>query len=375
MSIISDIKIQVRLDGTGQPGISVLFQTDKGKSEVFVSVSSSEPISALSLSTLESSIQYAKNAVIPHLIGIDTSDQIQFDAYLREIDGTHNLSKITSEIARALSYANAHAAAIEYENELYRHLGGVYAGDIPLPFLHLSGSETSPYQPVLVPTHTTSIKDLIPAISMIYQKKSSTENGISSTEEMFERVHQICQDVLERFEITLQPGLICKSSYTEEKQYHLNDMVYTSDEYIQYLIEFVQAHDIIYLESPLDGKDIEGYASLTSEIGDKTLIANQTWKTASDAPTQDASIHMHDVLASTNSMAISPSIGTVTDIYEMNKRAQKHGVETIIGDSVIYADPTCAHIGCACGCIGIQIGQNGQGIETLNELIWIEESL
>ena len=374
MSIISDIKIQVRLDGSGKPGISVLFRTDKGKSEAFVSVSSSEPVSALSLSSLQSNIQDAKNSVIPHLIGICTSDQIQFDAYLHEIDGTKNLSKITPDIACALSYANAHAAAMEYENPLYRHLGGVYAGDIPLPFLHLScnESESSPYHPVLVPTHSTSMEDLIPVISTIYQRKISKEkeNGISSTEELLEQIHQICGDVLEGFGITLQPGLICKSVYAEDKRYHLNNTVYTSDEYIQHLIEFVQAHDIIYLESPLDGGDTQGYASLTSEIGDKTLIANQTWKTASDAQ-----IHMHDVLTSTNCMIISPSIGTITDIYEMNKRAQKHSLETIIGDSGVYADPTSAHIGCACGCIGIQIGQCGQGIETLNELIWIEESL
>jgi enolase len=372
MSIISDIKIQIRLDGTGKPGISVLFRTDKGKAEAFASVSSSASESALSLSSLQSNIQYAKNSVIPHLIGICTSDQTQFDAHLHEIDGTNDLNQITPDIARALSYANAHAAAMEYENPLYRHLGGVYAGEIPLPFLHLpcNESESSPYHPVLVPTHATSMEDLIPVISMIYQRKIPKEDGISSNEDLFEQIRQICGDVLEGFGITLQPGLICKSVYAEDKQYHLNNMVYTSDEYIQHLIEFVQAHDIIYLESPLDGGDTQGYASLTSEIGDKTLIANQAWKTASDAQ-----IHMHDVLTSTNSMIISPSIGTITDIYEMNKRAQKHGLETIIGDGVVYADPTCAHIGCACGCIGIQIGQYGQGIETLNELISIEESL
>ena len=369
MSIISDIKIQVRLDGAGKPGISVMFQTEKGKSEVFVSVSSSAPVS-VSLSSLQSSIQYAKNSVIPHLIGIQTSDQIQFDAYLHEIDGTHNLSQMTPDIARALSYANAHTAAMEYENELYRHLGGVYARDIPLPFLHLTCNESSPYQPMLVPTHASSMEDLIPVISMMYQRKGTQDGDSFSTENMFEHINQICCDVLEEFEITLQPGLVCKSVYTEDNsQYHLNDKAYTSDEYIQNLIELVQAHDIIYLESPLDGKDTQGYASLTSKIGDTTLITNKAWKTASDAPT-----YMHDVFASTNSMVISP-IGTITDIYEMNKRAQKHGLETIIGDNDVYADPICAHIGCACGCIGIQIGQNGQGIETLNELIWIEESL
>ena len=365
MSVIADIKIEIRLDGSGKPGISVMFQTDTKRAQAFVSV----PASAVSLSSLQSSIQYAKDAVIPHLIGIQTSDQIQFDAYLHEIDGTHDLSQMGSDIARALSYANAHAASMEHENALYRHLGGVYAGDIPLPFLHLTCTESSPYQPVLVPTHAPSMKDLIPVISMIYQSKIVPKEDAFSAEEMFEQIHQICGDMLEAFEITLQPGLVYKPVYAQNGQYHLNGTEYTTDEYIQNLIELVQAHNIIYLESPLDGGDTEGYAALTSEIGDTSLIANQTWKTASHA-----SIPMHDVLASTNSMVISP-IGTITDIYEMNKRAQKHGLETIMGDSAVYADPTCAHIGCACGCIGIHIGQNGQGIETLNELIWIEESL
>ena len=367
MSIISDIKLQIRLNGAGNPGVSILITTDKGRCEVFTSVSS--PTHA-PLSSLQSSIQYAKNSVIPHLIGISTSDQIQFDAYLHEIDGTNDFSQITPDIARALSYANAHAAAKEYDNALYRHLGGVYAGDIPLPFLHLACNKTAPYHPVLVPVHATSMEDLIPVIQTIYHTKIAEDKDIASTEELFEQIHNICGDVLEECGITLQPGLICQSMYGEDERYHLNGTSYTSDEYIHNLIELVQAHDIIFLESPLWGGDVKGYASLTSEIGDTTLITNAAWQAVSKTP-----IHIHDVLTSTNSMIISPTLGTISDIYEMNKRAQKHGLETIIGDSVVPADPTCAHIGCACGCIGIQIGQNGQGIETLNELIRIEESL
>ena len=365
MSIISDIKFQILLDGTGKAGIFTKFTTDEGISEVFVSISS-----LASISSLRSSIQHAKSSVIPHLIGIQTSDQTQFDAYLHEIDGTNGFNQITPDIARALSYANAHAAAIENKNALYRHLGGVYAGDIPLPFLHLPCNVSSPHRPVLVPTHATSMEDLLPVISAIYQKKVAEDRGIPFIEEMFEEIHQMCGDMLEEFGITLQPGLICQPHYGEDGLYHLNDTMYTSEEYIQNFIELVQAHNIIYLESPLNGGDAEGYASLTTEVGDTTLIANPTWQAASDA-----SIHIHDVLTSTNSMIISPTLGTISDIYEMNKRAQKYGLETIIGDSVVPADPTCAHIGCAFGCIGIQIGQNGQGIETLNELIRIEESL
>jgi len=365
MSIISDIKLQIRLNGAGNLGLSTLITTDKGSSEVFTSVSSLLPVP---LASLQSSIQHAKNSVIPHLIGINTSDQIQFDAYLHEIDGTNDFGQITPDIARALSYANAHAAALSYDNALYRHLGGVYAGDIPLPFLHLDCNETSPYHPVLVPIHATSMEDLIPVISMIYRTKCTEDRDSSSTDEWFEQIHRMCEDVLEECGITLQPGLICKSMYGEDGKYHLGDRSYTSDEYIQSLIELVQAHDIIFLESPLFGGDVQGYASLTNEIGDKTLISNSTWQTAANTP-------IHDVLTSTNSMIISPTLGTISDIYEMNKRAQKHGLETIIGDSVVPADPICAHIGCACGCIGIQIGTCGQGIETLNELIRIEESL
>jgi len=367
MSIISDIKLQIRLDRAGNPGISILITTDKGRSEVLTSVSSPSPVS---LSSLQSSIQHAKSSVIPHLIGINTSDQTQFDAYLHEIDGTNGFSQVTPDIARALSYANAHVAAQEYDNALYRHLGGVYAGDIPLPFLHLACNKTSPYHPVLVPVHATSMEDLIPVIQTIYHTKITKGKDIASTEELFEQIHHICGNVLEECGITLQPGLICQPVYGEDERYHEGDTSYASDEYIQSLIELVQTYDIIFLESPLWGGDVKGYASLTSEIGDTTLIANSTWQTASNTP-----VHIHDVLTSTNSMIISPTLGTISDIHEMNKRAQKHGLETIIGDSVVPADPTCAHIGCACGCIGIQIGQNGQGIETLNELIRIEESL
>jgi enolase len=400
MSIISDINIQILLDSSGKPGLCVRFTTESGQSEVCISVCHYEPSSPTSKSLsapsfvhgLQSHIQHAKSSVIPHLIGISTTDQIEFDAYLHEIDGTELFSQIGPDIARALSYANAHSAAKEYNIPLYRHLGGIYAGDIPLPFVQIPTNACAKdtagnalntafqpmFQPVLTPMHASSMQDLIPAIAAVYESASTNPSairgmdGIKSIEAGFEEIQRICAEILESCQVTMQPGLICRhtSSKSEKEEYHLGNIPYTREDYIQNLIELVQAYDLFYLESPLWSRDIEGYVRLTSEIGATTLVANATWQTASGTRP-----HIQDVLTSTNSMVIDPcTLGTISDIYDMTKRAKNHGLETVIG-SALSADPTCAHIGCAFGCIGIQLGQNGQEIETFNELIRIEESL
>ena len=400
MSIISDINIQILLDSSGKPGLCVRFTTENGQSEACISVCHTEP-SSLALKSLsvpsfvhglQAYIQHAKSSVIPHLIGISTTDQIQFDAYLHEIDGTELFSQIGPDIARALSYANAHSAAKEYNIPLYRHLGGMYAGDIPLPFVQIPMSASAKdaagnalntafqpmFQPVLTPMHASSMEDLIPAIASVYEvaplQISATKemDGIKSVEAGLEEIHSICAQILEDCQVTMQPGLICRhtSFDSEKEEYYLGNTAYARENYIQHLTELVQAYDIFYLESPLWGRDSEGYALLTSEIGATTLVANATWQTASGPRP-----HIQDVLTSTNSMVIDPcTLGTISDIYDMTKRAKNHGLETIIG-SALSADPTSAHIGCAFGCIGIQLGQNGQGIQTFNELIRIEESL
>ena len=78
-------------------------------------------------------IDHAIQNLIPALIGMDASDQEGFDDRLRDIDGTANFSGIGSNVAVALSLANAKAAASALELPLFRYLGGAFVREHAAP--------------------------------------------------------------------------------------------------------------------------------------------------------------------------------------------------------------------------------------------------
>ena len=73
----------------------------------------------------------------PALLGMDAFDQAGVDARLIELDGSANKGKLGANALLGVSMAVAHAAAVQLEVPLYRHLGGVHAHVLPVPLMNV----------------------------------------------------------------------------------------------------------------------------------------------------------------------------------------------------------------------------------------------
>ncbi|MFN3622271.1 MAG: hypothetical protein ACK4TI_05200, partial [Nitrososphaerales archaeon] len=77
--------------------------------------------------------------VKPRLIGFDSSDQVNVDKALKEIDGTINFSKIGGNTAYAVSLAVADAASKTLGIPMYQHIGGTMVKNLPYPLGNVLG--------------------------------------------------------------------------------------------------------------------------------------------------------------------------------------------------------------------------------------------
>lgn len=340
-------------------------------------------------------IDDANARVIPSLIGEDARDQVSFDARLREIDGTGNFQTIGGNIAVALSLANANAAASALGLELFSYLGGIYATTLPLPLgnvigggAHAEGS-TEIQEFLVVPGGAADTREAVfsnaavhKAVRDILRKRGKNcgkgDEGAwapaISDLEAFEIVTEAAGLVSDERGIKVEIGLDVAASQfwdPESDVYRYRSGTRSTEEQIEYIAGLIDKFDLIYVEDPLHEDDFEGFADLTSLVGDHCLICGDDIFVTNPSRIQEG-IDMD----SANCVLIKPNqIGTLTDTYGAVHLAHTHGMDTVMSHrSGETTDATISHLATAFHCIFLKTGAvGGERAAKLNELIRIEE--
>ena len=124
MTIIEAIELRMILDSRGNPTVEAEISTAGGFGRAAAPSGASTGAAEAKVLPPREAIDHAIQDLIPALIGMDASDQESFDDQLRDIDGTLNFSGIGSNVAVALSLANAKAAASALGLPLFRISAG-----------------------------------------------------------------------------------------------------------------------------------------------------------------------------------------------------------------------------------------------------------
>jgi enolase len=82
-------------------------------------------------------VDHVRDVIAPTLIGMDATDQAAVDAALIALDGTPTKSHLGANAILAVSMATARAAALGHDLPLYRYLGGVGSGTLPVPLMNV----------------------------------------------------------------------------------------------------------------------------------------------------------------------------------------------------------------------------------------------
>ncbi|MEF8882769.1 MAG: phosphopyruvate hydratase [Halapricum sp.] len=400
MTLITDITLRRVLDSRGNATVEADVATEAGGfgRAAAPSGASTGEHEAIELPA-EEAIENAGEEAVPALIGsVDATDQRAVDDTLREVDGTDDFSSIGANSAVAISMAAAKAGADELGLPLFQHIGGTFRGDqFPTPIGNVVGGgehaeEATNIQEFLsAPVGAPSVTEAVFANAAVHAriKELLNEEDIPTNKgdegawappigdaKAFEVVDQATSEISDElgFEIGFGMDMAAAELYDEDEGgYVYDDGVKSTDEQIEYVAEMVREYDLKFVEDPMDENDFEGFAKLTDEVGDETVICGDDLYVTNVERLQEGIDK-----GSSNSILIKPNqIGTLSDAVDAIELGAENGIVAAVSHrSGETEDTTIAHLAVGTAADFIKTGTvAGERTAKLNELIRIEEQV
>jgi len=404
-SIIEDVQVRKILDSRGNPTIEVDVITWNGFGRAAApsgASTGSREVVSFPNGGVDVVVREMEDFIASELIGMDARDITTIDEVLREIDGTDNLEAIGGNTTVAVSMAAAKAAAASYNMPLYKYLGGSWVNELPYPLGNMmnGGAHAGVNAPdiqefLVVPIGASSIAEGIFANASIHKKlkeliqsKDSNFTGGKGDEggwvpnianaDALEIQSQACEEVGDELGIEIRPALDMAASElwdaNEQKYVYAQDGVKRdTGEQIDFVKDIIDTYNMFYVEDPFDESDFEGFAQLTSKVGDKCLICGDDLF-VTNKELLNKGIEMN----AANAIIIKPNqIGSLSETYATVKLAKQNNIVPVVSHrSGETTDETIAHLAVAFGSPMIKTGAiGGERIAKLNELIRIEEEL
>ncbi|MCX6507843.1 MAG: phosphopyruvate hydratase [Actinobacteria bacterium] len=333
------------------------------------------------------------------LEGYEASDQRAVDYALIDLDGTPDKGRLGANAMLAVSLANAKAAALESDLQLFQYIGGVNAHVLPVPMLNVINGgvhalnsidfQEFMFMPVGATSFTEALQWGVEAYHML--KKVLAERGLSTAvgdEGGFapdlpdnETAVKVLVEAIERCKRT--PGtdiaIALDPATTElwrDGAYHLEGegRVLTSSEMVSYWADLCDRYPIVSIEDGMAEDDWAGWAELTERIGDRVQLVGDDLFVTNTALLQKG---IDDGVA--NSILIKLNqIGTLTETLDAVSLANNNNYRAVISHrSGESEDVTIADLAVATNAGQIKTGAPARSdrVAKYNQLLRIEELL
>lgn len=414
MSLIIDVHARQILDSRGNPTIEVDVTTQNGfvGRAAVPSGASTGSYEAVELRDNDKSkylgrgvLQAVKNVnetIALELNGADVFEQNAIDKLMIELDGTENKAKLGANAILGVSLAVAKAAAQESGQPLYRYIGGVNANTLPVPMMNIlnGGSHADNkidfqefmVMPVGAESFSESLRwgvEIFHHLKDVLKKKGYSTNvgdeggfapNIGSNEEAVETVLKAIETA------GFKPGEdvfiamdAASSEFYDKKTglytFHKSDnKKMTTEELVNYWVEWTKKYPIISIEDGLDEDDWAGWKALTDAIGDKTqLVGDDLFVTNVTRLQRGITEHIaNSILVKVN------QIGSLTETINTVSLAQNNGYTSVMSHrSGETEDYTIADLAVALNCGQIKTGSASRSdrVAKYNQLLRIEEEL
>jgi len=332
------------------------------------------------------------------LIGMDGQDQTALDNKMIALDGTSTKSRLGANALLAVSLAASHAAANEKKEPLFVHLGsGKYT--MPVPMMNIiNGGEHADnsvdlQEFMILPVGAPSFKEALrygaevfhTLRSVLHKKGMNTAVGdeggfapdLSSNEEAIEVILEAISKAGFTAGKDIYLGLDAASSeFYKNGVYTLGSegKSFNSQEFTDYLANWVKQYPIITIEDGLDEGDWDGWSYMTKQLGNKVqLVGDDLFVTNTSILKEGIDKHI------ANSILIKfNQIGTLSETLNAISMAHNAGYTAVISHrSGETEDSTIADL-----CVATNAGQIKTGslsrsdrIAKYNQLLRIEEAL
>ncbi len=239
--------------------------------------------------------------IAPALLGQEAAEQAKLDQIMIDLDGTENKEVLGANAILAVSLAIAKAQAISAGKPLYAHIaelnGTAGQFSMPVPMMNIiNGGEHADnnvdiqefmVQPVGASSFSEALRmgaEIFHALKKVLSAKGlntavGDEGGfapnLSSNAEALAVITQAVENAGYKMNEDITLALDCAASeFYKEGKYVLGgeDKSFDSEGFSDYLADLSEQYPIVSIEDGLDESDWDGWAYLTSKLGDKIQL-------------------------------------------------------------------------------------------------------
>lgn len=345
-------------------------------------------------------VAHVHREIAPVLKGLDALEQNQIDQAMIDLDGTPNKARLGANAILGASLACAKAAAQCCGLPLYRYLGGPAARTLPVPMMNIlnggahSDNNVDLQEFMVMPVGARSFGQALRMGAEIFhhlkavltEKKCSTavgdEGGFAPDLDSNDAALDLIVEAIQRS--GYQPGedvlLALDAAASElfaDGEYTLHwssGQKRSAKEMVAFYAELAARYPIVSLEDGIDENDWDGWAQLTSALGDRVqLVGDDLFATN----TERLGRGIQQGIA--NSILVKVNqIGTLSETLAAIELAQRAGYTAVISHrSGETEDTTIADIAVATNAGQIKTGSASRTdrVAKYNQLLRIEENL
>ena len=344
-------------------------------------------------------VEHVNTVLRAALLGREAEDQAGLDARMIELDGTETKGRLGANALLAISLANAHAAARDADQELFRYLGGKRAPVLPVPMMNIinggmhANNSLDIQEFMVLPVGAPTLREALRYGAEIFHalKKILSERGLStavgdeggfapdlaSNEAALEIILQAIDKAGYQAGRDVYLGLdVASTEFFRDGKYELacEHRNFSSAEFSRYLADLAARFPIITIEDGMGESDWAGWSHLTAELGRKVQLVGD------DLFVTNTKILAEGIARGTaNAILIKPNqIGTLTEtLAAIDMADQAHYAAVVSHRSGETEDTTIADIAVATAATQIKTGSMSRSdrVAKYNQLLRIEEAL
>ena len=350
---------------------------------------------------VDAALRKMDELIIPELIGMDAEEQREVDALLHEIDETDDFSNIGGNTVFAVSMATADAAATSYGTDLFQHLSGYLANELPYPLgnvlgggKHALGKTTDIQEYLVIPLKARSFAEAAKANIMVHNRigdllRKANPNFTGGrgdegawapnikNEDALQIVAKACEEVSYELDIECRACLdVAASSFYDPKKgvyvYSMEGKQWDAGEQLEFMLHLIETYNLAYVEDPFGEDDYESFVELTQKVDGCLICGDDLFVTNLERLAKGIN------MCAGNSLIIKMNqVGTLTDAWETTRLAKRAGYVPVMSHrSGETTDTHIAHLAVAFSCPVLKAGVlHGERVAKTNELLRIEETL
>ena len=297
---------------------------------------------------VDTAVENVRQQIAEALVGMPVDEQRMIDEVMIELDGTQNKSTLGANSMLGASLACLHAGAACHELPLWKYIGGVAGGQMPVPMLNIlnggaHAASNVDVQEFMVMPHgfDTFGEGLRAGVEIYHQLKSelkadgllggvgdeggfapnlpTNEDGLKYMVRAIEGAGYTTEDV----GIALD---VAATEFLKDDGYHMDGKVLSANQMADMYGEWLDAYPILSIEDGLGENDWAGWTALTKQEGHRVqIVGDDLFVTQSERLAQGIEI------GAANAMLVKVNqVGTVTETLEAMELATTNGYRNVV---------------------------------------------